>query len=280
MKKMQISKRTLILIIALIVVASSIATGGVIAKYAKTLRNDESHVTAKQFYFESDYLVETVIEGAQGSYHLNSTIESVSFNLYNFQREMCADPNCQDCAFTTQVDCDYTVNVTSDDLTFTLSEDQFSAPADTKTTQTVTLSGLKPGHSYQVSVTANGGYTKTLYATFSVDKENHGFFMNVAETETYVLLTVWTERYSTGSITVNVPEGLIPDATDPILKDIENYKTVDDVNKYTEFNFTDAGSFQSASSSRSYRFFKTDGYTAGSFTVKMGDASAEVSDIP
>ncbi len=280
MKKIQIPKRVLIVVCIVLLVATSIATGSVLAKYARTLKNNTSPVTAKAFYFESDYLVETVIEGAQGYYHLNSTTQSVSFNLYNFQREMCADPNCENCAFTSQVNCNYTVNVTSDDTDFTLSAEQFTAFADTKTTQTVTLSGLEPGRSYQVSVTANGGYTKTLYATFSVDTEGSGFFMNVAETDAYVLLTVWTERYSTGPITVNVPAGLIPDATDPILKDIENYKTVDGVNKYTEFDFTDADSFQSASSSRSYRFFKADGYTTESFTVKMGDASAEVSDIP
>lgn len=280
MKKIQISKQTLILIIALIVVASSIASGGVIAKYAQTRKDQTSHVTAKQFYFESDYLVENVIEGAQGFYHLNSTVESVSFNLYNFQREMCADPDCENCAFTSQVNCNYTVNVTSDDADFTLSAEQFSAPANTKTTQTVTLSDLKPGYSYQVSVTANGGYTKTLYATFSVDKESDGFFMNVAETETYILLTVWTKGNvvadpETG-VTVTFPAGLIPDSTDPILAAVKNYEG----NTYVGKSFTDKNSFQSASSSRSYRFFKTDGYTAGSFTVKMGDASAEVSDIP
>ena len=77
-------------------------------------------------------------------------------------------------------------------------------------------------------------------------------------------------------VTVTFPAGLIPDSTDPILAAVKNYEG----NTYVAKSFTDKNSFQSASSSRSYRFFKTDGYTAGSFTVKMGDASAEVSDIP
>ena len=65
--------------------------------------------------------------------------------------------------------------------------------------------------------------------------------------------------------------GLIPDTTDPIMKDITNYTD----GEYTAFEFTDSKSFAAAYSSHAYRFFKTEDYQSGTFTVKMADVAAE-----
>ena len=71
--------------------------------------------------------------------------------------------------------------------------------------------------------------------------------------------------------------GLIPDTTDPIMKDITNYIG----GEYTAFEFTDSKSFASAYSSHAYRFFKTEDYdSATAFAVTMGESEATERSIP
>ncbi len=273
MKKFQISKQVLIAACIIVLAALAVATGGVIAKYVKTVGEDESEVTAKTFYFESDYLLPTA-----HTYELNSTTNSVSFELRNFENE----------DRVSQVNCTYEVTIESDDSNFTVKvNDGESASLTTltldaaekvKTTHIITLEKLQPGETYAVRVTAKGGYQKTLSATFQIAEEKNGFYMNVEETETYVLLTVWTEGDLKGNVTVNVPAGLIPDVTDSILKNITNYDP--NSGTYGAVAFVDTTSFASTNASRTYRFFKATGYTSGTFTVKIGDTPAKESSIP
>lgn len=272
MKKSQISKRVLIVACVLLLAAFSIATGSVIAKYVENIKTESDSVTAKAFYFESDYLLPT---GHQ--YELNSTVDSVSFELRNFENEL----------RISQVKCTYEITIESDDSNFTVKVNEgeaekhtsleLTANADVKTTHKITLEGLQSGKKYKVTVTAKGGYQKTLSATFSVAENKSGFYMNVEETETYVLLTVWTEGDRNGKVTINVPAGLIPDTTDPIMANIDDY----DGNTYTIF---DNESFQSEFSSRSYRFFKDTNYAAANFTLTITKdgvtTEAEDSNIP
>ena len=131
------------------------------------------------------------------------------------------------------------------------------------------MTGLNPGAKYDVSAVANGGYTKTLTATFIVRDTEDGIYMNVSETSSYLLLTVFTEDNS-GIVDVVFPAGLIPDTTDPFLKGIDgNY----DGEKYLSGAF----SFEiCAFSSRSFRFFKSDSYEKGSFAVTVDGVPAEV----
>ena len=270
MKKIQISKHVLIVISALLLVAVAIATGSVIAKYAEERKSETSDVTAKLFYFESDYLTDD-----DHTYYLNPTTQSISLKLYNFQNEMCADPDCTDCQFTSQLDCEYTVKVTcEDDSSFTVKIDgvateatavidSSNTPKNKKTTHTVTIEGIKPGHDYKIEVTANGGYTKTLSAKFEVAELNSGFYMNVDESNaSYVILTVWAEGEYTGNVTITVPAKLIPDTTDPIMSSIDDYDG-------SSYIILDDTSFASEFSSRSYRFFKDAGYTTADFTVTI-----------
>ena len=300
MKKLHISKRVLIISgIWLLAVLSFIATGNVFAKYVYTHEYDPTHVTAKAFYFESDYLTTRTDQ----TYYPNATTQSVSFNLYNYNYSVCPDPACAECENASQVDCTYTITVTSynranstyeEDFTFevkvgetvkntpTTTDEkaktmQTTATANKKTVQTVTISGIEPNHDYKVTVTANGGYTKTLQATFSVAKLEEGFFMNLdTSNDEFIILTVWTVGNSfTGEATISVPAGLIPDATDSKLTSIDNYNA--ESGKYTAFDFGDT---VSAFSARSYRFFKTADYNSNDkFTVKIGETFAKESDI-
>jgi hypothetical protein len=178
--------------------------------------------------------------------------------------------------------------VNSTDTTFTINGEQVAektveikkaddAAEVAKTDTEVVLGNLKDGYEYRVTVTANGGYVKTLSATFAVAPAKNGFFANVDKADSdYVILTVWTENVS-GEVTVTVPAGLIPDTTDAALAGIDNYEN----DTYNQFSFTDSTSFASVFSSRSYRFFKANGYDENApFTVKMGETDAVESKIP
>ena len=277
MKKFNISKRLVIAVCVIVLAAVAAATGGVIAKYVKQVKQEQNPTTAKAFYFTSDYLKAS---SESRTYYLGSTTTSVSFDVRNFK----------DALNVSEVNTTYTVKIASNDTSFTVAasngqeisnknEFTLEAAAGTQITHKITLEELKSGNTYTVTVTANGGYTKTLTAVFSIDKVKSGFYYNIADEGEYLLLTVWTENYTKGTVTIEVPENLIPDVTDDLLN-INNYNT--EQGTYTAFTVTDTTSFaDSTNASRSYRFFK-DGnkYTSATFKVKMGDATATVSSIP
>ncbi len=244
----------------LLLLASVAVTSGVLAKYADSREQDPKKATAKSFYFESDLLTED-----DHLYRINSGTESIEFTLYNYENDL----------RVSETECTYTVSVTTDDAEVTINgverKDATITVGAVKADTTVTLGGLDDGYEYKVTVVADGGYKKTLGAIFAIAPDKTGFFMNVnANDAQYVILTVWSENVS-GNVTVSVPAGLIPDTTDPIMKNITNYTD----GEYTAFEFTDSESFAAAYSSHAYRFFKTDDYQSGTFTVKMADVAAE-----
>lgn len=267
MKKFHLPKQILIGLGIIFLGASFVATSGVLAKFANTVKNESSPVTAKTFYFESNYLTED-----NHTYKLNSGTASVSFDLYNYENAL---------RFS-EVDSTYTIVVTSADDSFTIdgesiTQKTISADGGTKIDHTVTLGNLKNGQTYKVTVTADGGYVKTLSATFEVAPSREGFFMDVDNSnEHYVILTVWTENVY-GEIEIAVPDGLIPDQTDPLLKNINNYTE----GEYQGFTVIDRKNFMTTYCSHSYRFFKAPNYNSTQkFTVKMGETDALERNIP
>lgn len=273
MRKKLISKRFLAGVGVLLLAVGMIAAGGAFAKYLSTVKKELTPVTAKTFYFESNYLTED-----NHLYKLNAGTKNVSFELYNYENAL----------RVSEMECTYKITVNSTDTTFTINGEQVvektveikkavGATEVQKTDTEVVLGNLKDGFEYEVTVKANGGYVKTLSATFAVASAKNGFFMNVENADpSYVILTVWTENVS-GDVAVTVPAGLIPDTTDAVLAGIDNY----DNDTYDQFEFTDSTSFSSVYSSHSYRFFKTSGYDENaSFTVKMGETDAVESKIP
>lgn len=265
MKKLHISQRTMIVIGFLLLAVSVSLTAGVYARYVASAKSDNKPITAKTFYFTSNYLTEDNHE-----YKLNAGTNSVTIELYNY--------DCENPLLISEVDCSYSVKVTplNDDDEVSVSADSYTAPADTKTDRELTISGLDNGNSYKVEVTSTGGYVKTLSATFTVADTTDGFYMNVDDTDPhYIVLTVWTENIM-GTVNVTFPAGLIPDTTNPRLAGVNNYQG----NSYIQGSFTDAESFDKAYSSYSYRFFKTSGYTSGDFTVELGEKAAVASNIP
>ena len=255
-----------LLLAALLAIAAIF--GGAYAKYIHS-RSSDGHISAPNFYFESDYLV----DGGKG-YTINSSVDSITFSIKNFADDY----------RVSEVDIVYDIEVNSNDSTFELTineEDKKSGindsevkegafTKDTKETDTIILSNIKAGETYTVTVKGKGGFEKTLSATFNVNPAEDKVYKHISQTEHYVLLTVWTEKVS-GTATVEMKKtGLIPDSTDarmstwtvPIHLDGEKYT---DATGYTEY------------SSHTYRFFKkTDGteYTLDNFTVTVGEKTA------
>ena len=92
--------------------------------------------------------------------------------------------------------------------------------------------------------------------------------MNVSDKGEYVLLTVWTEDLC-GTVSIDFPDGLIPDATDPRMKEVYNYSG----GKYVRGQFEDEVSFVKSFSSHSYRFFKASNFNSCEFNVAIADTN-------
>lgn len=257
----------MIIIGLLLLVVSVSLTAGVYARYVASATSANKQITAKTFYFTSNYLTENNHE-----YKLNAGTNSVTIDLYNY--------DCENPKLVSEVDCSYSVTVTPTkvDNEVPVSAHSYTASANTKTDNKLTISGLDNGNSYKVEVTSKGGYEKTLSATFTVADTTDGFYMNVDDTTDphYIVLTVWTENI-TGTVNVNYEGmGLIPDSTNPILAAVKNYKD----GSYGNISFSDNENFTTSYSSYSYRFFKTSGYTTGGFTVTLEGKAAVASNIP
>lgn len=258
-RKVNISKKSLIAAVILLLAVCLAAVGGVVSKYVAELKNNTTPLTAKEFYFESNYLSEIGNE-----YVFNPGTGSISFELYNFDKNNRVSET--DIKYTISVEPAVAINIETIAGSADIDGNSVTVGAGSKTPVRVILGNLADGGEYNVTVTANGGYTKTLKATFTVSEIPTGLYMNVSDTDpNVVILTVWTENIS-GDITVDFPAGLIPDGTDPMLAGIENYEN----DAYVSGSFADNESFDSAYSSRTYRFFKS-GYTgADGFAIKLG----------
>ena len=235
------SRPLVVTVVMLSLILAFLMVGTVYAKYiyATTGKN---LLAAKEFYFTSNLLTE-----AGGSYKLNANTTSISFTLSNSFDEL----------RISEVGITCTVNVAAqgaDEPTVTFSDGKTLLTGNIKDQTTVTLSNLQKGGVYTVTAIGAGGYEQTLQATFSVSpNENYIHYHLDTHDPAYVLLTVWTGNVS-GNLSVSVPAGLIPDNTDPKLRNIYNYQD----GSYTAFQITDTESFAKVYSSLTYRFFRTD----------------------
>lgn len=204
------------------------------AKYFQSLER-EAAVKAKEFYFTSDYLTP---EGETYSLWPDENKEAkVTFELRNY-----------DGLNISELDINYEVRVSP---AVSLDKTEGSIAVN-EGKETVTLSGLQAGETYQVTVTGSNGYEQVLRATFTVDAVDTRVFKNTRNYGDYVLLTIWTADAG-AQVTFTVPTGLIPDGTDDALR-----------------NKTEGSEIEvelGAHESRTFRFFTTGAYAGGVIDV-------------
>jgi len=238
-------------------------------------------VSARNFYFTSDYLRDT--GEPMKKYVLNAPVSpaettSVTITLNNFA----------DALRVSDMDTCYTVSVTGGDVTAVQVKDGLGNVLpdasgiighEAVKDATITIDGLAAGETYLVTVTGEGGkegsrqgYLETLQATVEVAAKDSAVYLHVDDSDpedNYVILTVWTENVA-GEAVISIPENLIPDNTDPVMAAALTGPG----------NLTDTVSFTEAYASHSYRFFKDAGagdYDEDSFrTVKVGTVAAVV----
>lgn len=218
-------------VVAVAMILSAGLTWDSAAKYFQNFQR-ETAVKAKEFYFTSDYLTPT-----GETYHIRPGITEIAFELRN-----------EEGLNVSEMDIDYEVTVSP-----AATVDKATGCIEVaKGKETITLSDLQAGETYEVTVTGSKGYQQTLRATFIVDAADTGIFKNTKNYGDYVILTIWTADAG-AEVTFKVPDGLIPDATDAALRNITEDR---------EITVT-----LGAHESRTLRFFTTGAYTGGEIDV-------------
>ena len=231
--------------------------GDALAKYFQTSTKADT-VKAAEFYFTSP-----ILNGL--NHELSPGATSVSFTVGNYEDDFRVSE--VDITYNVVVSC-YPESAPAPTITYNNGP---TMQAGARSSQSVTLSKLKPGTKYTVTVNALGGheasipgsgYSKTLVCHFTVPANENAVYKYFQRVGEYVLLTVWAQGY-TGSVTITPPAGVIPDNTDPVM-----------AASLTGAEIVDAQSFTSnAYSSHTYRFFLNGASaSADNFTVTYGTA--------
>ena len=188
MKKANLKKSLPLLIGLLLLAVVVLYDGYTYAKYI-TEKDHQTPVAAKNFYFESDLL--------DGDTHiLQSGANSLSFTLMNYP----------DSLRVSEVDIHYTATITGSTTNSITGILTIAEKADT-----VIFMDLTPG-TYTVTVNATSPYTKTLTGTFvipaPVEEVSHTVSDGSGSPVCY--LTISVGDY-VGRITVTLPDGVTLD---------------------------------------------------------------------
>lgn len=206
------------LIIALVFMIAGALISGAYGYYFHK-NSGEGYVRASNFYFDSDILV----EGGK-TYTLNVNTKEITFELRNYSDELRCSEN----------DISYTIASTDG----TLSKVSGTLTKNQRNKDVIKLSNLENGKMYTVTAIADGGYTKTVSATFIVRDVENNFYKNISITDPYVILTIWTENVC-GTVTVKFPAGLIPDNTCSGMEEVlkVNGQFIIEIDEYSSYEF-------------------------------------------
>ena len=168
LRKAPYTKRQQIVGGVIVVLLLAVLTGTLYARYIKS-QEQAGTVTAKEFYFTSDYLRNSA--EPMKTHKLNSGETSVTFEVNNFA----------DALRVSDVDIKYTVTV-KDSLGNIIDSAGSTGKLDggSAATATVSINGLTAGKKYLVTVDGVGGYRKTLQATVEVGTPEAGVYKQVA----------------------------------------------------------------------------------------------------
>lgn len=246
-------RRVLILATALVLALSASAVPGIYAKYTQETKQTQV-AKAPEFYFTSDYLTP---EGA--AYTLNPGVggtASVSIAVRNYNGPKVAE-----------LPVSYTISVASSvpgETIYVTGAPEGTLTENKQSSAAVTLTGLLPGRRYTVTAVGTNGYSAALKAFFDVAAQPEGLHSNTRNFGDYVLLTLWADNAS-GTVTITVPAGLTPDATDDALESVLPGDTVTITLKPYE--------------SRSFRFFVTGTEVPAAIPVMAGDIAVPETEL-
>lgn len=214
---------------AVLAVAVVLALAGFAAARYVMQQQQDGLATATDFYFTSDYLKES---SESATYYIDPSTNDFTVELRNF-----AD----DLRFTSQ-GIDYKLTAESAVV------DPVSGTMAGGTRDLATIS-VKPTaqDAFTVTATSTSPYAQTLTATFIRAKGNH-YTVEDAPGNAAAVLTM-TCADSGGLITLDLPPGVVPDATDGRVS--ENTFTADGPGVYSlvllktnaSLNLTDSGEF-------------------------------------
>lgn len=251
-KHSHISRYTLVLAI----LAALLLVGGVFAGYIYS-NGGNFLLSAKEFYFTSNLL-----KANSAEYILNSNTTEVSFTLGNHADKLRFSQD--DIRYSIEVEKKYgigdEVNVYADGAEVT-EESELVLNGNGIDTAQIRLEGLEIGETYTVIATGRAGYKKILRADFTVSDEEENVYAHLdTSNDAFVLLTVWTENVK-GTLNVEVTErGLIPDSTDPVLREVYNYNKQDGyyepMTVAGDNEIRDTDNFTAPYASYTYRFFR------------------------
>lgn len=186
------------------------------AKYYETREVEKRPVyAAQEFYFESDLLSET-----GSKYTLQSGVDTISFTLRNYADELRSS------------DCEISYEVT---LSSSSEKKQGTIPAG-KNEVPLEFTNLEAG-TYTVTAKATAPYTAELKANFVVQADERvGISVRDSKGSADVLVTLKTVDFE-GPVTLNWPDGLLPDNTDPLLSSATGDSTVIDLEASSSYTF-------------------------------------------
>lgn len=181
---------------AVLAVAVVLALAGFAAARYVMQQQQDGLATATDFYFTSDYLKES---GENATYFIDPGTESFAVELRNYADDL----------RTTSGDISYKV-----ETTYATATDAGAGKlvGSAQSTAKVTVTPNSEVQEFAVTATSTSPYAQTLTATFILAKGNH-YTVEDASGNTAAVLTM-TCADSGGSITLNLPSEVIPDATD------------------------------------------------------------------
>ncbi len=230
--------------------------GTTLAKYSSNT-NQEVVFEAKNFYFESDLLKDFT---EPVSYKYQTGIDTISISLKN---------NIDDYRFS-DVEIDYEIMIT--DIDGNSVNDKSGAVVKKQTgklsntnidSKQIQFTNLTSGI-YVVTANATKPYQKSIQGTFTLTENDESIFYEVSDSvnSPVLYLTIISKDYS-GDVTINWPEGVVPDSTD------SNFENVD-----TGFLASSTNITFNANSEYKIQFFKSNPssvYTTEQFSVERSN---------
>lgn len=194
-KKQHIRFPLLILVLVGTVMA---ATGITAARYLME-KNREGIVEAEDFYFTSDLLKE---DQEHTLYFIDPASSGFQIKLYNFADSLRITPG----------PVDYEVTVLPAGSSSSPASGRLAGPAGSQVTETLTITPAIDASAITVTAESTTPYAKVLKATFKRELGNQYIVSDKAENRAATLTMVCSDSAKT--ITLNLPDGVIPDATD------------------------------------------------------------------